>query len=599
VPSLILRTLGELLAFVIVAFAIGCLVLRVLDRLARSPRESAPSLRGAAVRILAGLGIAGYVAGALGLAGALRWWVLVVVGAGAIAAAGRDLRAYVTALRPPRGDRLALAGVALAVAMACGQFLAALAPPEAYDELAYHLPAARAIASGDAAHQLLHAHDLYGNLPALGECLYAAALALDGTALAHALHLAVLLAFVALAAAIVREWLGARAAAVAAIALLAYPHLTYNATTSYVDAATTAFELGGLLLALRWIERNDARDLTAAALLLGLALSVKYTPLFTALIVGTAVAVTLVRRRATRLGLTSLGIALATCAFWYAKNLIRFGNPTWPFYFGHRTLDQHTYTDFLNGVHVFGPRTVHAFLEVPWRLASDASVVPFLALSVVVLALLVRRARAIAAYALLYVTYWFWIATHQVRFLLTAVAAALLAVTIALVAGGRTLRIGFAVAALVAVALVQTELHSFSIAGARGALAAQVGSPKAQYALGMESRSAFLRRYVGCEADAVAYLDARPGLSPVLIRQTALEPWFARTTRFGKLPLDATTGDRAGRALHDGAFRVALVRESEPGTFATGEAASRVVDRRLRPVWRAGDCTIFRIAAAG
>jgi hypothetical protein len=599
VPGLILRTLGELVAFVIVAFAIGCLVVAFLERLARSPRERTPSLRDAAVRILAGLGIAGYIAGALALAGALRWWVLVVVGVAAVVAAGGDLRAHVAALRRPRSDRLALAGVAVAAVMAGGQFLAALAPPEAYDELAYHLPAARAIASGDAVHQLLHAHDLYSNLPSLGECLYAAALVLDGTALAHALHLAVFLAFVALAAAIVRERLGGRAGALTAIALLAYPHLTYNATTSYVDAATTAFELGALLLALRWIERDDARDLTAAALLLGLALSVKYTPLFTALIVGIAVAVTVVRRRATRLGLISLGVTIVTCVFWYGKNLIRFGNPTWPFYFGHHTLDEHTYTDFVNGVHVFGPRTVHAFLEVPWRLASDASVIPFLALSIVVLALLVRQARAIAAYGLLYVTYWFWIATHQVRFLLTAVAAAILAVTIALAAGRRSLRVGFAVAALVAVALVQTHLHSFSIAGARAALAAQFGSPKAQYALGLESRRTFLRRYVGCEADAVAYLDARRDLSPVLVRQTALEPWFARTTRFGKLPLGATTADRAARALRAGAFRAAFVRDSEPGTFATGAAASRVVDRRLRPVWRAGDCTIFRIAAAG
>jgi hypothetical protein len=489
-----------------------------------------------------------------------------------------------------------LGGLAIAAVMAIGQFLAALAPPEAYDELAYHLPAARAIASPHAAQQLLHAHDLYSNLPSLGECLYAAALTVDGIALAHTLHLAILLAFVALAAALVRERYSARAGALVAIALLAYPQLTYNATTAYVDAAATAFELGALLLALRWIERDEPADLVSAALLLGLALSVKYTPLFTAAFVGIIVGVTAVRRRATRLGLTSAAVALLTCAFWYAKNLIRFGNPFWPLYLGHRTMDEHTYTDFVNGVHAFGPRTVHAFLEVPWRLAGDASVVPFLALSLVVLALLSRPARAPAAFAVAFVTYWFWIATHQLRFLLTGVAAAIIAVTIAAAAGGRVLRVAFAVAAVVAIAVVQTKTHPFSVGAVPGALATQVGSPKAEYALGLESRSAYLRRYFRCEADAVAYLDAHPGLSPVLMRQTALEPWFARATRFGKLPLDSTTRQRAARALREGGFHSALVRASEPGTFATGADPSVAVDRRLRTIWQEGDCTILRIA---
>jgi hypothetical protein len=599
VPGLILRTLGELVAFAACAFAVGSLLVTGLARLARVSVDATPSVRGAALRVLAGFGGVGYAAVVLALVHALRWWVLMLLGAAMLLAARRDLRAYAKALRRPERDRVALTGFALAGAMAIGELLAALAPPEAYDELAYHLPVARAIGSSHAAHQLLHASDIYGNLPSLGESLYAAALAIDGIALAHAVHLAVFLAFVALAAAIVRERCGARWGSLAAIALLAYPHLTYNATTAYVDAAATAFELGGLLLVLRWVARDDPLDLLSASLLLGLALSVKYTSLFTVAFSGLVVAVTVVRRRGDpRLLATSGLVVVLTCAFWYAKNLIRFGNPVWPFYLGHRNIDAHTYTVFVNGVHAFGPRTLHAFVEVPWRLAGDASVVPFLALSLVALALFARPARPLAAFSVAFATYWFWIATHQVRFLLTGVAASILAVTIALATGGRSLRTAFGVAALVAIVVVQTHLHPFSIAAARGALAAQAGSPKAKYALGLESRSAFLRRYFGCEADAVAFLDAHPALSPALMRQTALEPWFGRTVHFGKLPLDAGTRARAARALVDGGFKAALVRASESGTFATDKDASVVVQRRLRRIWHEGDCTIYRVAGA-
>jgi hypothetical protein len=599
VPGLVFRTLGELIAFAACAFAVGSLLLSCVRRLARSQRDAPPSVFGAALRVLVGFGGIAYAALALSLLHALRWWVLLPLGVLTLAAAWRDVRTHAPALRRPCVDPLAVGLVALAGVMAAGEFLAALAPPEAYDELAYHLPTARAIASPHAAHQLLHAGDIYGNLPALAECLYAAGLVVGGVALAHALHLAILLAFVALASCFVRERYGARAGAFVAVAILAYPHLTYNATTAYVDAAATAFELGALLLALRWLETDDSTDLATAGLLLGFALSVKYTSLFTAAFIGVVVAVVAVRRRAVRPGLVSVGVALATCAFWYAKNLIRFHNPFWPFYFGHRGLDDGTYNAFLAGVHAFGPRTPVAFLEVPWRLASDQLVVPFLALSLVVLALLARPARGLAIYALVFVTYWFWIATHQVRFILSGVVAAIIAVVVALAVGGRALRVAFAVAAVVAVVVAQARVHPFSLSATGTAVAAQFGSPKAKVALGLESRESYFRRYVGCEADAVTYLDAHPGLSPVLLRQTALAPWFARTTRFGKLPLDTTSPARAARALKAGGFRSALVRDSEPGTFATGAYPSTAVERVLRPLWREGDCAILRVASSG
>src|SRR5262249_58974945 len=113
-----------------------------------------------------------------------------------------------------------------------------------------------------------------GNLPALAETLYAEALPIDGTALAHALHLSLLVAFVLLAAGVARRLFGGPAAAVAAIGLLLYQELLYNATTAYVDAAATSFEAGSVLLLALWVVRRDPVDAAAGAVLVGLAASV-------------------------------------------------------------------------------------------------------------------------------------------------------------------------------------------------------------------------------------------------------------------------------------------------------------------------------------
>ena len=67
-PLLIVRTLGELIAFALCAFAAGSGLVAVVRRLARTTGGAEPGLREGAVRMLAGFGAVAYVAAALALA---------------------------------------------------------------------------------------------------------------------------------------------------------------------------------------------------------------------------------------------------------------------------------------------------------------------------------------------------------------------------------------------------------------------------------------------------------------------------------------------------------------------------------------------------
>jgi hypothetical protein len=77
------------------------------------------------------------------------------------------------------------------------------------------------------------------------------------------------------------------------------------------------------------------------------------------------------------------------------------------------------------------------------------------------------------------------------------------------------------------------------------------------------------------------------------VPQTALAPGFARRARFGKLPLEATSPERALRLARP--FRSAFRLPTGPANWATTEQASEAVARRFHLVWQEDGCVIFRL----
>jgi hypothetical protein len=600
--ALVLAVFAANLAFVAVALGIGDFV---LDRAERwTGVETGPaSLERAGAALLVGLGACSYLGLALAVAHLFRVEAFGVCGAllvfltrGRLIEYGRWACSGLARRMPPRPSVLVF-GVAIAV-IAAMQWLAALAPPEATDELAYHLPEARTLADGHVIRLMLGNDHIYGNFPALLEVLYGEALTVQGPALAHALHFTVVLGVLLVTAGLVRRLWGGRAAMLAVLGILLYSDLTYNATTAYVDAGATAFEVGAVLFVAAWLTDGQNGDAVAAALLAGLALSVKYTTGVSAGALALVVGVVLLRRRRLALLGKLVLLGLAACIYWYGKNLARFGNPVFPFALGHPGVSDSTYRYFVQTVHAYGDRSVAAFVRTPVLFANDGNLTAYLGFVLSPLALVARgpwkAAAGLLVYVIAYLAYWYWLESNQVRFLMPAVVTAIVlgAVAVGAARGAGGAIVVFSTAALLVV-VAQLDTHGFSLHPGEAARS-WLGTDKAEYALGLETRHAYLERYFGCQVDAVEALEARRLSGNVALWDLAPPPDYPRRNRLEPMKLTAATTAGAARQLRSRGIRFALAQGMPVRQLSANPTAWPILQRAV-PFWRGGDCTLYRL----
>jgi hypothetical protein len=611
VPALIVEVLATNIAFVAVALALGEAVLRLVDvAVGGSHRPPSPTRLGAAV--LAGFGtcaLAGIVLAALHL---YRWQAFVVCGAVAMIRERHVLADYGRAsLRFParlaRAGALIMTAVVVVVVVFGSQWLAGLAPPTAFDELAYHLPEAHTLADTHVLHLTLDSHrtgtGIYGNLPTLAETLYGEALSIRGAALVHVLHLSMLAAFILLAAGVVRTCWGARPAALAAVGISLYPELVQNAITGYIDAAATAFEAGAALLLVLWAVRGQRGDAAAGALLVGFAMGVKYTALPTAGLAALLVAVAAIRERSRRLPLVLAAIGLTACGYWYAKNLVRYGNPVYPIALGHPGISDALYRGWLADVQHFGTnawtRTVTGFLDIPSRFDETASFIPFAAFAVAPFSLVARGSRRAAAlllvYAAAYATYWYWLDSNQTRFLMPAIVVAIVLAAVAVGAARRPFWVGaVAVAALALAFQDHVRHHSFSF-DFRTPVSTWLDANQTRYALGLESRSTWLHDHFGCQVDAVDTLAKRRMSGGVALWWLDGTMYYPTYNRLAPIHVDEPTTAMVRWDLERLGFRYALTQGTGIRQLSPYAAVKQVL-AESRPFWSKGECTLYRLA---
>lgn len=611
VPGLITAALAANAVFALVALTLGEGILRICDAaVGARPRE--PSLERLGTALLGGAGTCALLGIPLAAAHLFRWQafaacalITLLFGRGVIASYARHLPPFLRRARDAGVTTVVCLGVALVVGVA--GWLAALAPPVTDDELTAHLPEARTLADSHVLHLTLSNHLLppsdfvYGNLPKLLETLYGEALTIDGVPLMHALHFTLLTSLVILAAGVSRQLWGTRAAVLAVAGIALYSDLVANSVTGLVDGGDTAFEVGSILLLALWTVKRDPGLLASSFLLLGFAVATKYTALpsatFAVIVAGTI----LVRGRRWREIAALAGIATAACGYWYGKNLVRFGNPVFPFYFGHPGLTEAQYRRTISAVQYFvsGPRNFSTFLAVPGRFATFPNITAAVAFVLAPLALVARGPRRAAAlllsYAVAYTTYWFWWGSHENRFLMPAIVVAIV-LAAAAVGAARGIR-GFTASVAVAVVfVVGARVHLQDFKGSpHQALSAWLSTDKAGYALGLERPTTYLRHYFGCQVDAVRALERRRIVGTVGIFELQPPPDFPRHNTLARLELTATTPAGVRAQLARAGIHYLLSPGRSPLGLSSDPAAQPVL-ATAQPFWHGGGCWLFRVA---
>lgn len=510
------RAIGGALVVVCAAWGIGSFVVRrVFARTFETAGERV------SFTLALGFGALSYALLALAFAGLYRPVVVAVVTTAAAAWGIVHVRRPRVDVRVPRFDIWLVLACAL---LACGfAFVGALAPESEYDALAYHLwlPSAWLRAG----HPVDIVDEFSSLFPLTWELLYGAASVLGGPIGAKLLHwlclpLAGLASFQ-----LTRRIAPDASPALAAALTMTTPIVMWESTTAYIDLALAWYVALAVYALIRHDATRERRWLVLAALMLGLALSIKHLALIVAAIATAALLVREWRRgrgvmHAARTATLFTAISVLVPSVWYARAYAASGNPVFPeLYrvFGARPSDR--WSDASEQMLVdlnarYGrPRSIRTLVMLPWDMTAHAAIYggtlgPAFLVLIPVLVCLRRRPPApaiavVGAGCAAYVALWASpLSSFQMRFVIPIVPllAALGAEGASRLAGGSS-RARMVVMSAVALLLIvnlppAVEWHERDRSGWDHWLTHVIRGVPAAVVFGGESESDYLARTV-------------------------------------------------------------------------------------------------------
>ncbi|MBN1444473.1 MAG: hypothetical protein JXA90_17300 [Planctomycetes bacterium] len=537
---------------VLTLYAFWLLGWRIRGRFARQDSQADP-LESSLIEIAIGLGTVMALVFAAGVVGwlepAVAWAIVLAPLAGGHRRFLRELDRRRRAIGRSSSPGLA---AAILAAVALLTLAASLAPPTSQDALVYHLAVpARHIEAG----RIHHVEgNFYSAFPMNVELLFTLGLLLRGPALAKWYHWLLGAAAAACVAALSRRVApaggrpGTRSALAAAI-FASMPSVALLAGWAYVDLGVVFFSTLSVLLFLRFWRRQHRRgdeslrgaataDLSLAALMAGIAAGCKYTAgLQGLLLAGFVVLVGRREGRSWRLIAGQLAsvsaIAAAAAAPWWIKNLIETGNPLFPFaysIFGGLDWDAERASVLAASLSEWGGgRSGWEILTLPWDVSLSARFFSqesfdgmigcaFLIGAPLILLGLATTEEYRIAFVFLLLSGLAWIlTTHQIRFLLPAlaIASALLCASTASFPQGLARR---ATLGLIHAALVFNVLLISLHFAAHNPL---------RVVLGLESEESYLQREVpGGDYAVFAYIDRHLPLESRLLFGSCGNPGF-------------------------------------------------------------------------
>lgn len=422
------------------AFVCGRFITKKID----TTKEMSASVLG--LSLLIGYGVFGYIVLILSFFPPIAYREMVAVLIVLIAGGykyNRELYTYVFAamrslMYRSKIERL----ISLLVLCACIFYaISAFVPPYRVDALAYHIPEAVQIAE-KGIFSLGGKGNFFGNLPILIETLYAPAHVLSGVSAMNLIHYSIFLSGCLFVYGYVRRRFSALHGLVAVLSLFSIYELLVNATSAYVDAATVAFEVAGILLFIDWMLERKKEVLIYSGVLCGLALSTKYLPLYSLVIIAGLFLYTHIQKREKLISFIKNGlyfsIPLIACAgFWYIKNIFITGNPLYPFIFSHDGLTQNDLDALSVAVKQFGDRDIVAFLLFPFKQFIHPLYLHVIGAFVLLpFAFFSKKEtqwmRILSTITIVYFTVWFFFISHQKRFAMTAISLLLIIASILL-----------------------------------------------------------------------------------------------------------------------------------------------------------------------
>ncbi|MFH2205081.1 MAG: hypothetical protein ABIJ96_18380 [Elusimicrobiota bacterium] len=313
------------------AWGAGRCLLRIISPLATEPEHEA-----AAFALGAGTwGLTLFMLGRFGLFQPAAAWATAVAAA---AAAWPAWRRAGRGARPNRSQTLSWGRVLAACVLALAAWhvlVHALAPPIDADALAYHLALPKLYLRAGEIRTISWL--IFSHWPHLVSLLFALPLSLGLDNAAALLHVGAGTALIASVFLIAREEFDAPTAWTAAAVLAVQPVLTRYVGAPRIEAWWALFHFLAFHSAWRWSRSGDRSWLLRAALLAGLAASVKLIGLAPLAILGTWI---LLRRspaplqERARCACLTMGLGTAVAFPWLLATWWTTGNPVWPYLSG-------------------------------------------------------------------------------------------------------------------------------------------------------------------------------------------------------------------------------------------------------------------------
>jgi 4-amino-4-deoxy-L-arabinose transferase-like glycosyltransferase len=209
----------------------------------------------------------------------------------------------------------------------------AATPPNAPDELIYHLPVTKAFVQQGKVYPMFD--NSLGNLPFLIHMIYAACLMAGSDIAARLFSLFLAVATTVALYAFCGRYLTRRVGVVSMFAFFAAGMVAEVAITTRIDVSLAGMLFLTTYAMINYLETEEIGWLWASAILGGFSLGIKHSAGIWLLLIGVMYLLTLIRKRhriitLLRGGLTYAVLCAAIASPWYLKNYFWFHNPVYP-----------------------------------------------------------------------------------------------------------------------------------------------------------------------------------------------------------------------------------------------------------------------------